>query len=275
MAGAGVSWRFDLDQGSQLIQLPDSFKAVFAVIDISILFAQCISLGVFCQECVKNAWIPLPTRPTLRSRFGWRQWQPKLPSLTRACNQCIGLHWYVWWNGFQYHTIVNLPFMSPTVSSSSFFDPHFHFLCKVVGVGGPFRAFFVPPPKNMKSTVFWFQHLQWSHFGCYIYVVLAWTPILQMILDYYLGPYMCWYIEPGSWFYRAPTDRYLSMAQKMAGCTLKMSKEQLRIQKKTKLNNILSVKCICFYGWSSIIGKGLNIDSLQNAFGVFLWGLSG
>ena len=68
-----------------------------------------------------------------------------------------------------------------------------------------------------------------------------------------------------------------TMAQKMAGCTLKMSKEQLkRIQKKTKLNNILSVKCICcFYGWSSIIGKGLNIDSLQNAFGVFLWGLSG
>ena len=27
--------------------------------------------------------------------------------------------------------------------------------------------------------------------------------------------------------------------------------------------NILSVKCIwCFYGWSSIIGKGLNMDSL-------------
>ena len=26
-------------------------------------------------------------------------------------------------------------------------NPHFHFLCKVVGVGGPFRAFFSPPKK--------------------------------------------------------------------------------------------------------------------------------
>ena len=152
-----------------------------------------------------------------------------------------------------------------------------------------------------------------------------------MILDYYLGPYMFyWYIEPGSWFCRAPTDRYISKAhitdaiwwsadqcrrwlkRWQVAPTLKMSEEQLkRIKKKSKLNkskekrisiflripcvcddkpgwkktcvfarwarmvenecifltaasyNILSVKCIwCFYGWSSSIGKGLNMDSL-------------
>ena len=72
---------------------------------------------------------------------------------------------------------------------------------------------FLSPPKNIWNQRFFGSSiLQWSHFGCYIYVVLAWTPILQMILDYYLGPYMCWYIEPGSWFYRAPTDRYISKA---------------------------------------------------------------
>ena len=80
------------------------------------------------------------------------------------------------------------------------------------GSGVRLEHFLSPPKKNEIKGFFGSSILQWSHFGCYIYVVLAWTPILQMILDYYLGPYMCWYIEPGSWFYRAPTDRYISKA---------------------------------------------------------------
>ena len=80
------------------------------------------------------------------------------------------------------------------------------------GSGVRLEHFLSPPKKIWNQRFFGSSILQWSHFGCYIYVVLAWTPILQMILDYYLGPYMCWYIEPGSWFYRAPTDRYISKA---------------------------------------------------------------
>ena len=34
------------------------------------------------------------------------------------------------------------------------YHPHFHFLCKVVGVGGPFRAFFVPPQKKYEINGF-------------------------------------------------------------------------------------------------------------------------
>ena len=59
------------------------------------------------------------------------------------------------------------------------FDPFVHFLCKVVGVGGPFRAFFLE--KNaMKSKVFWSLHFTVKSFWLlYVFGLSLHTPFYR------------------------------------------------------------------------------------------------
>ena len=72
-AGAGVSLRCDLEQRYSVArEFQGDFCRDYTYFIIFPFYLHiAFSLGVFCcQECVKNAWIPLPTRPTSWSRFG-------------------------------------------------------------------------------------------------------------------------------------------------------------------------------------------------------------